>query len=589
MNVKPVSLSWVERAAVGLAVLCLSVNAAPPVLLGRLDPFWRHSAVLGPVLETGYALVVIPDYMMRGDFPYPRKAFEREVPYADHLSVVRLLGGYRGGGADDEAGREIRGRDLAFRDEKGMIRYRMELLRPRIEPYVNAGYTNLTIVLDNVPWCFPASARDDTFGQAVPPRDTEEWRAFIVEVVRELSRIVGPQAGACLRFRIGTENNGRERFDGPHEAYLRHYATSVAAIREVLPSANVGPFNMSGARLESIETRMNVNLFDLARVARGDLRRPAVLPFGWVAFSRYYRPGDPQGLGNRLNASVAGCRAIWDEFDRRFPSYTPVSREIHEFGIAPFGETERGAFVSSEPGALGATMTFHMAAGLRAAGIQRLWHWPTYDRFRKRNGSLQYLFTGDAWIYSVLESAVGWTAHALSAADPVPRGDVEVVGLSFEGPSSALAMVSLYDRSLNPRDPEWVRFSLPGSSRFSTADIRIARFNRATAPQDRMRADLAEAGFLSDEFAGRPERLGSLAEMSGRSRDAAAFVGGQMRSYEDLWVDSMTLKPATEEDVKIERTAAGPVLAARLSAPEILVVRFDSEPVRTNPEMEIQP
>jgi hypothetical protein len=104
-----------------------------------------------------------------------------------------------------------------------------------------------------------------------------------------------------------------------------------------------------------------------------------------------------------------------------------------------------------------------------------------------------------------------------------------------------------------------------------------------------MRADLAEAGLLIDEFAGRPERLGSLAEMSGRSRDGVAFVGGRIRGYEDLWVDSMTLKPATADDVNIEQTAAGPVLAARLSAPEILVVRFDSESVRPNPKMEIQP
>ena len=130
--------------------------------LGRMFNFWRNSAVLGPFLEQGEGLTQIPDYLLASDFPYRKRPYSREVPFADHLSVVRLLGGYNG----DPTGTK----DLAFRDSDGKVQYRMDLLKPRLQPYLDNGYDSLTLVLDNTPWCFPENpVAGSGLGQSAPP------------------------------------------------------------------------------------------------------------------------------------------------------------------------------------------------------------------------------------------------------------------------------------------------------------------------------------------------------------------------------------------------------------------------------------
>lgn len=106
------------------------------VPLGKLDRFWRYSAALGPYLEIGDGLMDVPEYMMAGDFPYRKRPFPKEVLFADQLSIMRLLGGYLIPG---ESEKELAERDLAWRDDEGRIRYRMDLLKPRLQPYIENG------------------------------------------------------------------------------------------------------------------------------------------------------------------------------------------------------------------------------------------------------------------------------------------------------------------------------------------------------------------------------------------------------------------------------------------------------------------
>ncbi|MFT5802547.1 MAG: hypothetical protein ACI956_002366, partial [Nonlabens sp.] len=65
-----------------------------PISLGELQPFWRSQPVLGPFLQDSLNIIAVPDYMFQTDFPYQKRSFAKEVPFADNLSVVRLLGGY---------------------------------------------------------------------------------------------------------------------------------------------------------------------------------------------------------------------------------------------------------------------------------------------------------------------------------------------------------------------------------------------------------------------------------------------------------------------------------------------------------------
>ncbi|AKJ64479.1 hypothetical protein [Kiritimatiella glycovorans] len=545
-----------------------TASSAAPLCkpLGELDAFWRYSPALGPFHEVGQALIEIPDYVLKSDFPYAKKPYPREVPFADHLSMVRILGGFNDGSEEGEGDPAVRARDLARRDERGDIRYRMELLEPRLRPYLDCGYSSFTIVLDNVPWCFPEDPNAVGLGQYEPPRDPKEWHDFIVVFCRELERILGAEKANQLRFRVGTENNGLERFGGTHEEFVRHYDAAAVAVKTVLPGADFGPYNISGANLRHFP-KQNVNALALAEHCRTEpntFNGARGTPFDWVAFSRYYSPDTD------VHASARGCYQIWEEFERRFPSLE-FSREIHEFDVAPFGEERRGAFVSEEYGALGAALTAQMTLRLREAGIDRLFHWEMADRFRDRRARMKHLFTGHAWLLSVLERGVGGESYLLEPLfSSMHRTDH--LGFLSVGDDWALFVFAAYNRKTDVDEMEEVVFQVPAE----VADLRGMRrstvvLDRETAVHDRIRDDLAAAGLLVDRFVERPDRLGGVREM-GKGRPAEGLVGDKLETYHQQWIDSLTLQPLEGEAGSIRRTLEGYTLALNLAPPEVRVI-----------------
>lgn len=536
--------------------------AGEPVALGKLEPFWRYSAALGPYLESGYPLLEIPDYMLEGDFPYRKRPFMQEVPFADHLSIVRLLGGCNSVG-NENVGGKVDSIDLAYRDGSGKIQYRMELLEPRLRPYLDMGYTDLTLVLDNVPWCFPERPESgSSLGQSAPPRDVGEWHDFIKEVCLELKKIMDPDAGQHLRFRVGTENNGVERFAGTQEQYQQHYDAAATAVREVFPEAKFGAFNISGASVRAIDEKQNVSAFKLAEHC---LAQPVLTPFDWVAFSRYYRPENDPDL------SAGGCREIWEEFSRRYPQYKDVSREIHEFGIAPWGEVEKGQFASAEPGALGAALTSQMMWRLREAGINRLWHWPVFDKFRDRQNNLQGLFTSQAWLMSIMDHMAEGEAYLFSPQTLSPSLTKYLMAASFQD-GRALLMISAYNMDIASHVEETVQFRIPPELlKPGNKTARFVLLTRETAMYDGIRRDLDSAGLLHEDFASQPDRLGSVREMAA-GREGEKLVGDRLEDYVSQWVESLTLKPLDAAVGTIETDAAGTLVTVHLTAPEALVI-----------------
>lgn len=553
---RPIQWVWLAALLAGHAM----AGAPTPQPLGKLEPFWRHSAVLGPVLEQGYALEAVPEYLQHGDFPYRKRPYPREVLFADHLSVVRLLGGYQDGSKDGPGDPAVRDRDLAWRDAAGRIHTRLELLRPRLQPWIDAGYTDLTLVLDNIPWCFPETPGiRASYGQGVPPRNPEEWGDFVRAVCREVAAILGPDAANRLRFRVGTENNGRERFDGTLEQYQRHYEASARAVKAILPGAQVGPFNISGISLRGLP-RHNVNALSVAEfaVARG-------LPWDWVAYSRYFRPGDDP------LAHARACREVWEEFERRVPALHGVSREIHEFGVAPWGEVAQGIFASAEPGAAGAALTAQIMWRLREAGIGRLWHWLMAERIRDRHNELPLLTGGPAWVLSVLEHMAGGEATLIEPLAPPPDGGRFLAAVSIR-PGRTLVMIAATHPDLAWRGDSTVRFRLPverATDREPT--VRVAWLTRDNSPYDVLRSDLAAAGLLAADFATRPDRVGSLREMAA-DRSATLWAADRLPKYRNLWVESLTLKPVAAAPVTVTCDPTGLTLTTRLAPPSVLVL-----------------
>ncbi len=556
---------------VGILVICCATlsqaavatepeqSAGAPVPLGKLDAFWRYSPVLGPFLEQGQGLIEIPDYVQQGDFPYRKKPFPKEVPFADHLSVVRLLGGYSDGSDKGAPNLAVRERDLAYRDEDGTIRYRMELLRPRLQPYLDCGYRDFTFVLDNAPWCFPENpAMNSGLGQSSPPRDPEEWRRFIEAVCRQLALILGPDATSHIRFRVGTENNSRTRFDGTYREYIKHYDVSVSAVHNVFPGAQVGPCNFSGASVNGYEKN---HTFAIAEESQA--------PWDWIAYSRYYRPGDDPAQ------HAAACRDVWEEFERRAPRLKGISREIHEFGVAPWGEVTKGAFASDEPGALGAALTCQMMWRLREVGIDRLWHWGVADRFRGRDGALHLLFTSQAWLFCVMDSMAEGDAYLFPPIEQSP-GNTQYLAAGSIKPGSALIVISAYNTDIATHAEETVTFPIPLKQlKLENATVRFVRLTRQTAVHDRIREALAQNHLLTPDFVERPDRLGSIREM-GKSREAGFVVSDRLEDYKKQWIDSLTLKPLTSEVGTVELDANDGAIRVRLAAPEVLVLDVES-------------
>lgn len=553
-------------AGLGAALWCAgavwAADASAPVALGKLEPFWRYSAALGPFHEMGQQLVVVPDFMLRGAFPYHKRPFAKEALFADHLSIVRLLGGFNDDRKPAAADSTLHAKDLAWRDADGKIRYRLELLRPRLQPYLGCGYTNLTLVLDNVPWCFPAKpVCGSNLGQSAPPRDTAEWHDFIQALCVELKHILGPEAAQHLRFRVGTENNGRARFDGTQAEFLRHYASAASAVQAVLPGAQFGAFNISGISVQGL-AKENVNAYALAEYCAANR-----LPFDWVAFSRYYRPGtDPEEYAQT-------CRGVWDEFARRVPALAGISREIHEFGFAPWGEVEKGTFASAEPGALGAALTCQIMWRLRAAGINRLWHWGVDDKFRDRHNQLETYVTSMGWLLSVFDYMAGGEAWLFPPREQSANGTKFLAAGSFKKDGARL-MISAYNTDIAKHHRETVSFLIPAG--LLPAGAKTARFislTTANAPHDILRRDLAQAGLLKADYVSRPDRLGNIREM-GAGRPAELFVSDHLDEYKQRWVDSLTLKPLTPDIGAMESGADGVTVCVQLAAPAVLVLEL---------------
>lgn len=533
----------------GLAPMARAETARVP--LGKLDRFWRYSAALGPYLEIGDALIEVPKYLMAGDFPYRKRPFPKEVLFADQLSIVRLLGGYLIPGISEK---NLAERDLAWRDDEGRIRYRMGLLKPRLQPYIENGYSELTLVLDNVPYCFPAKPKAVGLGQFMPPRDPAEWKAFIAEVARWIVDLFGREGAAKLRFRVGTENDSTDRWGGTQQQYIQHYQDSAVAVREIIPQARISFYNISGVSVQDIPYE-NVNAFALAERCHQAVPH---IPIDFIAFSRYYWQQDDPEQNSRQ------CGAVWQKFAQLVPALKNVSREIQEFGTATWEQTAHGQPARSEPGTLGAAQLMQMTFRLRQAGTNRLWHWSPLDtEIRDADGKLRSFPTGQAWVYLVLEHMAGGETFLFPIAN---RADgVRRLAVGAFQRNSAILLASAYHPAGAMGPPETIELQLPVSSVGRAP--RIARLNASNCVHSLIRRDLATSSLLAEPFVRNSHFLGYVREME-TSPAGEVLAAKNEAKYIEAWTDSLTLRPMTPQ----EGTVDGNVCRLRVATPEVVVL-----------------
>lgn len=511
-----------------------SVDNGAPSYMGAWHPFWRAVPVIGEWLAGGAGMEVVNEYQKRNSFCVQTRPLAAEVPFADHLNVVRLIGGWKEGfGSEkpvpaDEA-------DLVYKDEFGELQYRWDKLALRLDPYIDAGYTNLTLVLDNIPYCFTTNHVMESYGQVGAPDDFNEWHAFVSNLCVALVDLYGFETVNRFRFRQGTEAQSEERFAGTQEDYFNIYDHSAAAVKSVLPGAQFGPFNAAGG----INSH-NVRIEELAahcatgtNTATGEIGSP----FDFIPMSFYQ--ANANQANRSLSGRVSGGMNVFETVQAEYPEPRPY--EIHEFGILNSGS----GLKSNEPGARGAAYAFHVIGGFRERGLSRWYHWGIYDGFRSSAGGLHKLLDGWGWILSVLDRTSGGEAFVLNTSVPV-HPDTEAKAMGTFGGERDWILAGAFNPDRLSHDPETVSIRVPTNLlQIAEGDAVLwTSLSQTNAAHYMIRSDLEAQGMLNADFAAVPEQLASVRIMTTNSTlsPEQEFVAGNLGVYEQAVIDSLTLK-----------------------------------------------
>jgi hypothetical protein len=108
------------------------------------------------------------------------------------------------------------------------------------------------------------------------------------------------------------------------------------------------------------------------------------------------------------------------------------------------------------------------------------------------------------------------------------------------------------------------------------AAARFVHLTPQTSVYDGIRREFAQAGLLTADFASRPHRLGSVREM-GKGRKAEILAAEHLEQYRKQWIDSLTLKPLTQEIGSVACDKNGATIRVLLTAPEVLVLDLKSK------------
>ena len=519
----------------GLIGLCGAACAAEPIPLGTMDGFYRNTAVLDRSLVGAHMMWEIPEWMTQTDFPYTKKPFEKELPFTDGITVVRLLGGWMDHKqASDRANDE---NDLAGRDENGTVFYRWDLLKARLDPYVEQGY-ELTLVLDNIPHCFPASGTADSgkhFGQVAPPADMDEWYTFVRAMCEEMKRL------------YGEELQDRLRFAGTFDEYCQVYDHAAKAVKEVFPNAKFGPFNrsMPKGNFENFGGLVsgNVGLLKLAdHCANGTNTATGTIgsPFDFAPRSFYYfsSMSDDGALINiQPDERLPEFRRMWDAIEAISPRYEGISKEVQEFGSHL--NTEGGIY-GLDTGARGAAQNFDTIVGMKEVGADRIWHWELFEKMGGGNN----LLMSQGWLYCVFERMTGGKLYSLPVSAETDHGSRHRALLSVKE-DEAVLVVSNWNPDRVQQQGETLTVSMPGEM----TPVGMLSFTEETSVYDVIRDDLKAAGLLAEKHLAHRGDPATTVAVKGYTSMAAdpgkgkEFVSNHWEKYEELMKQSLMLKP----------------------------------------------
>lgn len=495
---------------------------------GVLKPFWNAQPVTTDSINRGIKMGVVPAYLQKTSFPY-KNNFNKGFLFADKLTVVRLLGGLNPKKIPKNM-RPSQNMDLAYRDKNGQVQYRWNLLEQRLSPFVEAGYKELTIVLDNTPWVFTSNPKVGPYGQISPPDDMKEWKLFLESLCNKLVELYGFDLVNIWRFRLGTEYQGTKRFNGNQKQYFLMYINAVDAIKKVLPKAKVGFFNQA----HGIENTQNNNI-DYIDILKQSIREKKTIDF--VSISSYLVPNKKEkNFVMQLQKKAKKQNKFFKEVLSVLPKSSKIPIEVHEFGVI---KNNNGVLVNA-PGVYGTLFRFFMMFDYYKDPITQIYHWNVLDTLKK-GAHGNYLLKGEGWLYSILDYAVNGTLFI--AQDIYLDKKTVVKTLLIEKSDKLFVMVgALTDR--NEKQNIDVNILLPNglSKQLDFSKVFEVSYSEKSAIHNIIKEDLKEDGILKKSL-NNSKLTSTIKNMGGKK--AVKYTLKKWKRYEKVMVESLTLKKSS--------------------------------------------
>ena len=516
--------------------------------LGTLDGFYRHTQLQGHLVQDGLNLYQVPDFWCTGsDFPYLKKESAKEVFFVDEFSVTRFLGGYNQDW--NHNGRQLKTNDMAYLDENGKVRYRLNLVKGRLQPYIDNGYTHFIIGIDNV-WDLSSDPEQSgPYGPTAPPRDWQEWYDFVKKVCGTMSCVYPEEIHQNLKFKIGNEYNQKKSFSGTHEDYLKLYDYSAAAIRSVFPAAEIMPGEIGGAASSPENSVDYPDLFEHFVSGTNYAGLPNPSPVSVLARSSHSFPyvRDLSPL-ERVESSVNSFKEVLEGKPEAFVN--GLSLEYHQFGVIGSPLLERGAFNGSRE----ASWQFQVLFRSKAAGyLDKCWAWDKSEKIAKSKTQETHLLNGIGWLYSVLDHLRGDYTYVLVTMQD-EEIDCNVTSVAFINENRVTLILASWSGSFEATDSipvrtEILRSILPFELNLQEAEILSSV--DAENVYNEIKRDLEASDNLKPIFIENQRALGTIPTMASNFGTAKVMIYENMEKYGSIQQQSLSLKTVPKGKISL--------------------------------------
>jgi hypothetical protein len=541
--------------------------------IGILDGFYRHTQMQGHLVQDGLYLYNVPDFWCTGsDFPYLKKESEKEVLFVDEFSVTRFLGGYNQDW--NHSGRQLKTNDMVWLDKNGNVRYRLNLVKGRLQPYIDNGYTNFIIGIDNVWDLSRDPEQSGPFGPTAPPRDWQEWYDFIKKVCGAMTCVYPEEVQQNLKFKIGNEYNQKKSFAGTHEDYLKMYDYSAAAIRSVFPDVEIMPGEIGGGASGPENSVDYPDLFDHLVSGTNYAGLPDPSPVSVLARSSHSFPfvRDLSPL-ERVESSINSFKEVLDGKPAAFQE--SLSFEYHQFGVIGSPLIQSGSYNGSRE----ASWQFQVMFRSKASGyLDKCWAWGKSEKIAVSQTQETHILNGIGWLYSVLDHLRGdhtYLPLTMQAEDV----DCDVTSVAFVNDSCVTLMLGSWSGSFDATDSIPVRLEIPQSILPFELNLQQAETISSIDAENtyrEIRSDLEASDNLKPFFIENQQALGTIPTMASNFGSAKVMIYENMEKYGPVQQQSLTLKPVPEGKFSIlskpeeKRTE----VSAVLSHDEVCVLVF---------------